>query len=1547
MSLRRSGRPSRQAAITVCVAVVALLTGSGPVSGMPAGAGSAGPVDRTEVRHVAPRLGQTARVASGHQPGNVDSRSVPTRALHRTQAAVLRQHGDSIRQLGESLGSEGLLAVDPLTGTPDNLSRLDGFLSPPSSATPVSVALGYVRANLGTLGLTGADLSTLRLRSQVEDMHGITHLSWVQEVGGVPVFGNGLRAHVTRDGSLISLQGAPVPQLAGLASDAPSRSLDASEARDRAISEVGGSTVAASIETGPAEGGVTAWSNGDRAAPVWFLTAGGLRAAWSTYTVPNPGQAYQSVIDATTGRVLYRRSTVEHEHGDALVHDNYPGSSVGGEQHRVDLIARGWIPGKATWLRGANVFAWADLDDDDVLDANEKTPVPGTKKGAQFRFKPQQDVSTLCTTRFLCSWDPETPFSWRTNKNHDVTQAFYFANVFHDYLKKAPIGFTPQMGNFEDNGGDPLLLHALNGAATDNGLPDADHVDETSMNTPPDSVPPTMQLELFHEPGTTANEDPYLPASAANEADTVFHEYTHGMSNRLVVDAAGNSTLLSLQARAMGEGWSDYYAMDYLVTKGLVTDTATSGQVLVGKYVSRNLPISRREAIDCAVGSRGRLCVKFDGSAGGYTFGDLGAATGGPEVHADGEIWGQTLWDLRAAVGHRVTAALVTEAMSLSTSDPTFLDERDAIVAADRAIYGGRYAPAIWKVFAARGMGFFASTSGATDADVIEDFSLPPDPTTPRATVLGTITDDVTEQPLAGVSVFVGGHFTQWSDVTDASGRYRIDFVTAGHYPEIVAQLPGYDLGSAEATVAAPSTQVDFALRRDWASQVGGGMIDRFTGPDFGAGCGPDDAIDQVNSEGWSTDVADGDPSSKVDPKYVVVRLPEPVDITSFAIDPSNTCGDGTTAAMRAYTIEVSLDGEEFSPVADGTFAPADLGKLNEIPLDDSLPGVQYVKLWINDNMLSSTVDCEGGGAFAFSGCRFMDLTEFEVYGRAGPPESTDLQLLSFNDFHGHLEATDPPLSAQLDPTRTPVGGVEYLATAVKDLRAQQPDTTLTVAAGDLIGGSTFLSGLFQDQPSIEAMEELGLDVSSVGNHEFDEGTDELLRMVEGGCQDSGCFQDQNGDDIEYDGADFDYLAANVVNASDGAPFLPGPVNAVKDVDGIPVGFIGMTLEATPTLVNPAGVSSVDFLDEIETAEKQAAALKAGGVETIIVLLHEGGLQSGTYNDCAGPSGAIMDIAEQITPEVDMLVTGHTHQPYVCTIDDSAGNPRFVTSAASFGQVLTETHLIIDRATREVIRPESTSANHLVVRTVPPDPGETSIVDFWKALSEPLAAQVVGTLEAGTDITGDASTCRCEETPMVDLVADAILEGTQAPADGGAEIALMNTGGVRASLRYDAINNGEDPGEITYAESYNVAPFNNILVTLDLTGAQIEAVLNQQFQRVSARGSRPMLSLGVSAGFSYEWAWDGDVPAPNTQPGVGTTGGHVVPGSMQLDGVPIEPGQTYRVATLNFLAEGGDLFTGFAAGTNRLGGPEDLPNLVDYFGAHPGLTPPADRITGL
>ncbi len=534
------------------------------------------------------------------------------------------------------------------------------------------------------------------------------------------------------------------------------------------------------------------------------------------------------------------------------------------------------------------------------------------------------------------------------------------------------------------------------------------------------------------------------------------------------------------------------------------------------------------------------------------------------------------------------------------------------------------------------------------------------------------------------------------------------------------------------------------------------------------------------------------------------------------------------------------------------------------------------------------------------------------------------VQLLSFNDYHGHLEATDGPLAS--DPTQTPAGGVEYLSAKLDQLRAKVGDAnSLTVAAGDTIGGSTFLSGMFHDEPSVESLNTLGLDVTSVGNHEFDEGTAELLRMQRGGCHPvDGCyFPDQ-----PFEGADYPYLAANVVKKATNKLLLPG--TAIRKVGGVPIGFIGLTLKETPTLVDPAGVKTVRFTDEIQTVNQQAGYLNRQGVKAIVVLIHQGGTQeppTSDYDGCTGFNGPIAEMAPRFSSLVDVVVSGHTHQPYVCTQRDPQGRPRLVTSAASYGQMVTETNFTIDSRSKDINRNSFVSHNVLVDRATTPDPAETAVIDKWKTLAGPIAATVVGTV--AQDVTGDSSGNRGIETPMADLIADSILWGTQS---GNSQIALMNVGGVRASFLVNQISNGEDPGEITYTEAYNVAPFGNLLVTMDMTGQQIKDTLEQQYD--PTRG-RQYLALGVSEGFSYTW----DDSRPQ--------GSKVVAGSMTLNGAPMSMTATYRVGTLNFLANGGDNFTGFMSGTNLLGGKEDLQNLVDYLGTHPGITPPPDRVSGL
>ena len=516
------------------------------------------------------------------------------------------------------------------------------------------------------------------------------------------------------------------------------------------------------------------------------------------------------------------------------------------------------------------------------------------------------------------------------------------------------------------------------------GVPDSNHIDNANFATPPDGIPPRMQMCLWHDPADRT--DPFLQADGSDESDIVYHEYTHGLSNRLVVDANGNSTLGNVQAGSMGEAWSDWYALDFLVGQGFESDTATPGELIVGKYVEfggQNLIPT--QPLDCPVGAAASACPGTPAAgSGGYTYGDFGKIRGVPEVHADGEIWGETLWDLRGALGQRLSESLVTRAMELSPANPSFLDMRNSILQADTVSNRGRARDRIWAVFAHRGMGFFAAAADGDDTTPIEDFSLPPANNAAKGTVSGTVTDVDSGKPISGALVAFGGHASgfpgDFAALTDAAGHYAIKDVFFGTYQKVGGSAPGYDRVLTTVTVDAASETQDFSLRRDWAALSGGGSVVAFNGPDFSDfGCGPDRAIDQSLGNGWGS-TTDFDASGTAVPKFVTVKLPAAVNVSQFAVDPGNTCGDGGSASTKDFRIETSKDGTTFTVAASGSFGVADRHRLNAVtPAAGTGDGVTLVRFTMINPQLpgSPTQLCPG----PFSGCLFLDMSELEVYG--------------------------------------------------------------------------------------------------------------------------------------------------------------------------------------------------------------------------------------------------------------------------------------------------------------------------------------------------------------------------------------------------------------------------------------------------------------------------------------------------------------------------------------------------------------------------------------
>ena len=537
--------------------------------------------------------------------------------------------------------------------------------------------------------------------------------------------------------------------------------------------------------------------------------------------------------------------------------------------------------------------------------------------------------------------------------------------------------------------------------------------------------------------------------------------------------------------------------------------------------------------------------------------------------------------------------------------------------------------------------------------------------------------------------------------------------------------------------------------------------------------------------------------------------------------------------------------------------------------------------------------------------------------GHNAAPATTTVRLIGLNDFHGNLE---PPAGSsgrvvQSDGTTVDAGGAAFLATHVRQLRAEQRNS-LVLTGGDNIGASPLASALFHDEPTIEFLNSIGTTASAVGNHELDEGYQELLRIQFGGCHPVDGCQFHN----PYPGADFQYLASNITFTTSGLPAtLPF---TIKSVGGVKIGIIGATLKDLPTIVSPDGIKGLSFGDEAAAINRSSTLLQRLGVKAQVVVIHQGDSTVGANgpNDCnLAANGALSAINAGVSANVDAIISGHTHTQYNCQLPDPKGQLRTVIQSLSFGRLLSVLDLKINTRSGEVQRGLSTARNEIVTRTVTPDPAVQAIVTEAVAKAAPIGNQQVGTIAA--DIVRAAAPSG--ESPLGNLIADSQLAAT---TSAGAQIALMNPGGVRADLTFASSPAGEGNGVVTYGEAFTVQPFSNILQTLTYTGAQIDAVLEQQWLPGLTRILQPSSTLHY------------------TETLANPIGDRV--SNITIGGVPLDPAASYRVTVNNFLAAGGDSFSTLTVGTDVTGGPIDIDAFTAYLTANSPVSPPAtDRIT--
>jgi 5'-nucleotidase len=523
-------------------------------------------------------------------------------------------------------------------------------------------------------------------------------------------------------------------------------------------------------------------------------------------------------------------------------------------------------------------------------------------------------------------------------------------------------------------------------------------------------------------------------------------------------------------------------------------------------------------------------------------------------------------------------------------------------------------------------------------------------------------------------------------------------------------------------------------------------------------------------------------------------------------------------------------------------------------------------------------------------------------------PAPVELRLLAFNDFHGNIQSENPTpgrvqIVKEAKTELVDAGGAAYLATLIAEQRAGHANNML-ISAGDLTGASPMLSALLRDEPTIQIMNRIGLDLNTVGNHEFDAGRQELLRKDIGDCA-TLLFCPEG----KFVGAGFTYLAANVIDTETGkslfAPYI------IKEFDGVKIAFIGVVTAETPHIVAKDGIAGLTFLDEVTTLNRYADLLSKQGIEAVVAVLHEGSSAApDTAIDgsaCTGLDGALNDIVAKASPAIDLFISGHTHQSYACRL-----NGRLVTQAGNYGRMLSVIDLTLDPASGDVTN--AAARNLLVTHDLPADAAILADLGRAEAATAPIRNQVVATLPAALSRRQNAA----GESALGDVIADGQLAAAR---NLGAVIAITNPGGIRQDLP-------SDPGKglaVTMGDLFAVQPFNNNLVAMDVTGAQLKLLLEQQW--LGQPEDRKPRMLQISDGFTY--CYD-DRRAE---------GDKILAGTMRLNGEAIDGASIYRIAVNNFLAGGGDRFEVLREGRHIVQGGGDLEALRDYVvGAGRNLT---------